>query len=371
MVINNFNLLYFFPLIIAFYFFYIQKKEFRLEWINDLTDYLICNDDFFLLINKEEEKEEEEKEEEEKEIKETGIKETGIKEKEPPKYEEKYIDNFYINNNDTNLCIEEETQKEIYIQDEKKIIENNRMNINLKLDYWYNEKKNSLSEDFKKEIQSNIEIFEKKKEILVLKEEKLEEQAIQFILSKRLEKLKNSFIMEKTPLGNVVMYYNVKRESFEYFSDSTIPYRFLEVVARKYVSTFKCRFIYVLMEEELKKYEKKVELFEIQKKIKEEEDNKTNSLLPNKKNVFATFKSYNKESGSGRVIKAPPPKNSIPNNSFTKNQKDKIILKENANRYTYEGRFSNFSPLKKVERKEVDKKYCLSFADFKKLHLQS
>ena len=262
-------------------------------------------------------------------------------------------------------------------------MENKRKEIKDKLDFWYDEKMNRKDsvledsvledykkEDYKKEILKNITLLEKKNEDFNLSIHKLEEQAVQYILSKRLEKLKNSFIMEKTPLGNVIMYYNVNRESFEYFSDSTIPYRFLEVVARKYVITFQCRFIYVMMEEELKKYEKKLELQEIQKQKNQEVDLKANSST-NKKNVFAIFKSYNKESGSGRVVKAPPPKNSIPNNKiYSKNKNDKIILKENANRYTYEGRFSNFCPLKKIERKQVDKKYSINFSEFKKLHLQ-
>ena len=183
-----------------------------------------------------------------------------------------------------------------------------------------------------------------------------------------LENLKHCYIIEKTPLGNVAMYYNNVRETFEYYSDSTIPYRFLEVVARKYVITYKCRPLYIVMEEELKKYEKQME-----DKIKRMEEvnaniNATASTIQQRKNVFAKFKSYNKEAGSGRVNKAPPPKNSIPNSkNISSNNDEKVLLKENANRYTYEGRFSNFNPLQKIQRKQVDQKYALTFADFKKM----
>ena len=48
-------------------------------------------------------------------------------------------------------------------------------------------------------------------------------------------------------------------------------------------------------------------------------------------------------------------------------QNKNLLLKENANRYTYEGKLSTFNMLKKVERKVVDKKYGMSFADFKKI----
>ena len=204
-----------------------------------------------------------------------------------------------------------------------------------------------------------------------LEEEQETKELDQEQKEKILEGLTNSFIIEKTPLGNVAMYYNVKRESFTYFSDSTIPYRFLEVVARKYVLTFSCTKLYIIMEEELKKYEKKLEELERQKQAEEEKNlntNESSSMKVAKKNVFAKFKTYNKEAGTGRVNKAPPPKNSIPQSKKLdgSDNSEKVILKENANRYTYEGRFSNFNPLKKINRKQIDKKYAMSFAEFKK-----
>ena len=62
------------------------------------------------------------------------------------------------------------------------------------------------------------------------------------------------------------------------------------------------------------------------------------------------------------------PKNSIPNNKLTAEQEnEKMLLKDKANRYTYQGKLSNFNFLKKTEKKTVDKKYAMTFADFKKL----
>ena len=207
-------------------------------------------------------------------------------------------------------------------------------------------------------------------------------EARKFVIDERLDKLKNSFIMEKTPLGNVLMLYNNKRGSFEFYSDNTIPYRYLEPVSRKYVKTFGCRPIYCDMEEELKNYEKKLEETEREKEEKQElekrileekrvldEKNMSVSVVAEpKKNVFAKFKSYNKEAGTGHVNIAATPKNSIPNNKVTETKSDeKVLLKENANRYSYEGKLSNFNFLKKVDRKVVDKKYAMTFADFKRL----
>ena len=181
--------------------------------------------------------------------------------------------------------------------------------------------------------------------------------------------------MEFTPLGNVLMKYNKNKESFIFYSDSTIPYRYLEVVGRKFVKQFNCRPIFVDMEEELKLAEEKWEKEKKEKEEKEEEEKRKKEediknkvpIEEKKKNVFAKFKSYNKESGTGHVSTAAPPKNSIPNKKLTKTQENEnTLLKQKANRYTYEGKIINFSFIKKVDRKVVDKKFGMSFADFKK-----
>jgi hypothetical protein len=199
---------------------------------------------------------------------------------------------------------------------------------------------------------------------------KSKEFALNFLINSRIEKLLNCYVMEMTPQGNVLMIYDNKKTSFRYYSDNTIPYRYLEVVGRKYVKQFNCRPLYVDMEEELELAEKRWEKERKEKEEKEEKEKKEKDenkiIVPEKKNVFAKFKSYNKEGTNGRVNVGVPPKNSI---SIIKDQeKEKILLKEKANRFTYEGKLINFSFLKKVDRKVVDKKYNLSFSDFKKIN---
>ena len=211
-----------------------------------------------------------------------------------------------------------------------------------------------------------------------------EKQSMDHIIGKRIDKLANCFIMETTPLGNVLMIYNKDRESFAYYSDSNIPYRYLEPVARKYVKSFNCRPLYIDMEEELKLIEEKWDKDQEMKRLKEEEDSKRIAELVasgitslekaadsnKKKNVFAKLKSYNKDAGGGgKISMAAPPKNSIPGNPVVPETKEnaKILLKERANRYTYEGKFANFSFLKKVERKVFNKKLALTFAEFKSM----
>jgi hypothetical protein len=62
------------------------------------------------------------------------------------------------------------------------------------------------------------------------------------------------FVMEFTPLGNVVMYYNTSRESFQYYSDKTIPFSILETVARKYCCTFHSKRLYKSKEQKANRY---------------------------------------------------------------------------------------------------------------------
>jgi hypothetical protein len=204
-----------------------------------------------------------------------------------------------------------------------------------------------------------------------------EEMSKKFIIDQRLDKLKNCFIIENTPFGNVLMIFDKELETFKYYSDNTIPYRYLETVGRKYVKQFCCRPIFVDMEEELNISEKKWEKERKEKEEKEEEDRikieeaiKNNITIEKKKSVFTKFKSYNKEAGTGHVNIGAPPKTSISNKHLNeKQEQEKFLLKERANRYTYEGKFANFSFIKKVDRKLVDKKFAMTFADFKKMQI--
>ena len=224
------------------------------------------------------------------------------------------------------------------------------------------------------DFETNKEVSNKKKQVLnetivKLKAkldgilEQVEINATQYANGLRLERLATCYLFETTPLGNLIMRYNNKRETFEYYSDCSIPYRYLETACRKYVITYKCRPLYIDMGAELKDYEQKLIEKENEQKLQVKEKEKDKEVK--KKSVFAKFKSYNTESGTGRVNTGAPSKNNIQSTN-TNNRNEKVILKENANRYSYQGKINNFSILIKVDKKLVNKKYKMSFADFKK-----
>jgi hypothetical protein len=175
-----------------------------------------------------------------------------------------------------------------------------------------------------------------------------------FLSKESLDNLKNSFVMETTPNGNVLMFWDNDRASFTYYSDTSIPYRYLEVVARKYVIMNNCREIYYIMEEQLKPLKKE----EI---IKEEEKEE--------KTVFAKLKSYN-QSSIINTKNVPSKKQNLSTHlpriqiNQKEENKNEILLKENANRYSYEGKMINFSFLKKPKKKINEN---ISFSEFKKI----
>lgn len=132
----------------------------------------------------------------------------------------------------------------------------------------------------------------------------------------------NSFVIEMTPVGNVIMQYNKEKESFVYYSDHIIPYRYLETVSRKYVCIFNCKQLFIERHEEVV--------------VKEEEKEKE----PRRFNVL-----------NQTAQKQVP----------VKKEEKEVKM----NRYSNSGRFSNFATLQPVAKHITDKKRLMTFSEFK------
>jgi hypothetical protein len=200
-------------------------------------------------------------------------------------------------------------------------------------------------------------------------------QAHDFIINKRLDTYIDNYILEHTPLGNVYVRYNNDKKSFEYFSNNTIPYRFLEPLGRKYVMTYWCKPIFIDIEEELIAAEKKYDVEKEEQKTKENQNKKVKNedITSSKKSILAKLKGYNKDvmTSSSNSLKYPSKNRSVTNfilpsqvntNLTDNDQKTNKHLLKNANRYTWEGRLSDFSPLKKQRTTKLN----LTYAEFKK-----
>ena len=163
----------------------------------------------------------------------------------------------------------------------------------------------------------------------------------------RVKDLKKSVLFEDTPRGRVILYYDFEKESFVYYCDTKdIPYSFLETATRKYVTINNCKKIMVDMKEELKLAEDKI----AQEKIVNVRAPRP--LNKGKKDMFATFKSYNRKGSGG-------------SNSNTLNKK--FILCGNANRYSYLGKISDYSFLDKTGYNSLKTEEAMDYATFKKM----
>lgn len=114
--------------------------------------------------------------------------------------------------------------------------------------------------------------------------------------------LSDRILMETTPKGNVIMYYNYdlddeERSSFHYYcDDKSIPFNYLDTVSRKYVCLYNCPQIYRYLEKEMEVGIQKMK--DLEKKRQEEEErekkNAKNEENTRKRSdsVFATLKNY-------------------------------------------------------------------------------
>jgi len=120
------------------------------------------------------------------------------------------------------------------------------------------------------------------------------------------------------------------------------------------VMTYWCKPLFVDIEEELKKAEEKLE------DDRKNEQSKVDNQKPTEnKNVFAKLKNYNiqNKEQSVRPMKNRTNKNAVLPPQIQSKMKDinkpseKQLLKENANRYTWEGRLTNFKRLQEQNKK--------------------
>ena len=154
-------------------------------------------------------------------------------------------------------------------------------------------------------------------------------------------------LRETTPRGEIVMHYDAKTKSFNYYSNSkNIPYSTLDAVARKYVCLHKDPSIYTDIQDEVQKGREKLLKKDKDNKLKLErnKDNTNNNnnsgmITSAKKSLFAAFKNYK----TGR--NAPK---SIHNYDGKVTVEEFVVIKDNINKFIYKGT---------IEQYDVDVKY--------------
>ena len=188
-----------------------------------------------------------------------------------------------------------------------------------------------------------INLKEKTEEILNVE---LKEESHSNMIDNKLNGFINNYIIENTPVGNVIMRFNNNKKSFEYYSNHSVPYRYLEPIGRKYVLTYRCKDIFVNMDEEIEKANKLNEI----KKNEKKNENKIFKLLD--KSLIQNNKVEMSQNRNSQTIINPI------------NNIDMVI--KNANRYTWEGRFCDFKIIKTEKKYNANK---ISFKEFKTIHI--
>jgi len=197
-------------------------------------------------------------------------------------------------------------------------------------------------------------------DLMILKEkteEELKEEARTNMIENKLNEFVNNYIIEYTPVGNVIMRFNNNKKSFEYYSNNSIPYRYLEPIGRKYVLTYRCKDIFIDMDEEVEKVNKLNEM--------KKNEMKKNEIKNNKPIVRPqTFKSQQTSLANKKMIDIPPNRT---NQTIINPINNAEMAIKDSNRYTWEGRIADFKIIK--SEKKTDRNN-ISFKDFKKRQQQ-
>jgi hypothetical protein len=165
---------------------------------------------------------------------------------------------------------------------------------------------------------------------------------------------KSRILIENTPRGNVMMYFNPYLLSYHYYSDEQIiPYKILEQVATKYVVMYRCKDFFIDVEkrpgnkilEVLQKEEDSLK----SKKMKVNDITKCVNIQSGSKDVFAALKDYRSE------VK-PTDKASEPN-GLKPADKAKLTKAEEpkfSNKFVRIGKMCEFNILQKPADKKIE-----------------
>ena len=144
-------------------------------------------------------------------------------------------------------------------------------------------------------------------------------------------------LREDTPEGEVIMTYNFKNETFEYYTDSAsrITYDILDTLARLFAISYDCKVLCVNYRKELEKGETKMKRDIELDKLSELKATQSTA----KNNVFAAYKHYNRKSGG----------------NGSGSGKKYCVITENSNKFRYKGKLEEFEKNKKKETEVQEK----------------
>jgi hypothetical protein len=163
---------------------------------------------------------------------------------------------------------------------------------------------------------------------------------------------KRRFLIENTPVGNIIMFYNAYKQGFSYYCDDQVPYFILNGVAMKYVLKYYCRDFFI--DNSVVPKENSSPFLHIHEIDKEKAS--VNKIDVNK-GPFAKLKTY-------KTDKKHEKKTEI----STSQERKKITENFIKNKFICCGKTYLFQPLQSLPRKQEIKNIPISYSSFKQWH---
>lgn len=144
------------------------------------------------------------------------------------------------------------------------------------------------------------------------------------------QKWSRRIMMECTPRGNLIMVYNLYKQSFDYYADNYIPHQLLTAAAMKYVVIYRCRDFFMdsnyVPADRPSNITLAIKALDDSKKKEKEIKNKDVEKI---KGPFVRNKVY-----SSSIERKPEPKAAVQN-------------EKHINKFSYMGKLANLSILRK------------------------
>jgi len=170
---------------------------------------------------------------------------------------------------------------------------------------------------------------------------------------------KSRILLENTPRGNVLMYYNPYTHSFYYHSDEQIiPYPILEQIAKKYVVMYRCKDFYIdnnMSENKMLLVLQKEEDALKSKKMKVNDITKCVNAHADSKDVFAALKDYR---STGQAASSSTP--SVPSSTMISKKVASSVSSTSSssikfsNKFVRIGKMCEFNILQKTTNKKIE-----------------
>lgn len=132
------------------------------------------------------------------------------------------------------------------------------------------------------------------------------------------KKWKQKTLIEQTPKGNIIMFYDSYKQGFSYYSDlQPIPYAILNAVAMKYVRIYRCRDFFVDDETTPEKEPSSfIQIHMVEKKKTKDADKNNSDKLVFKDAPFAKLKNYKQLNKTTTGTKSDKPERVFYRNKF-------------------------------------------------------